>query len=199
MEKVKNTFFTILGLVLLAGACYLGYLVFIEIIEVLSKLKKEVLAALIGAIGTVFVGVAAAIISQKQSKQRDIDESHRPTKVEIYKRYMDAVSGLLAKENENVSKEGMSDQELVDYLVEFKTEILLWGGPKVLKCQLEFDETSRNGGNIFVAVDNLYKAIREDIGLSNRGLNNLELVKMYLSDPGELDEMMAFNKLRNAD
>ena len=100
----------------------------------------------------------------------------------------------MATQNENVSKKGPTDQELVDYLVEFKTELVLWGSPLVIKRQLEFEKASRNNGNIFTAVDNLYKAIREDIGLSNKNLNSHELVKMYLSDPGELDEILASNK-----
>ena len=45
-----------------------------------------------------------------------------------------------------------------------------------------------------MAVHNLYKAIRRDIGLSNAGLNNLELVKIFLKDPDELDLIRSSNK-----
>ena len=37
---------------------------------------------------------------------------HRSKKVEIYKGFLDAVSGLMARENENVSKKGFNNQEL---------------------------------------------------------------------------------------
>lgn len=194
MELFKKIISVTLGLIMLVALIYGVYWLGLELIALLTKLQKEVVAALIGAMATVFVGIAAVIISQKQSKQRDIDESHRPKKVEIYTKFLDAVSGLMVAQNENVSKKGMTEQELVDYLVEFKTELLLWGCPQVIKRQLEFEEVSRSNGNIFTAVNNLYKAIREDIGLSNKGLNSHELVKMYLSDPGELDEILASNK-----
>ncbi len=46
-----------------------------------------------------------------------------------------------------------------------------------------------------MAVNNLYKAIREDIGLSNAGLNNLELIKLFLKDPDELDRARASNRV----
>ena len=194
MRKLKKLVNFILGLLMLSGFIYLGYLIPTELVSILKGFQKEVLVALIGAMATVFVGIAAAIISHKQSKQRDIDESHRPKKVEIYKTFLDAVSGVMASENKNVSKNGLSNQELIDYLVEFKTDILLWGSPKVISKQLEFEKVSRKGGNVISAVDNLYKAIREDIGLSNKGLNNHELVKMYLSNPEELDSIIASNK-----
>ena len=194
MELFKKILSIVFGLILLAALAYGLYWLALELFTLLAKLKEGVLTALIRAMATVFAGITAVIISQKQSKQRDIDESHRPKKVEIYKKFLDAVSGLMAAQNENVSKKGLSDQELVDYLVEFKTELLLWGSPLVIKRQLEFEKVSRNNGNIFTAVNNLYEAIREDIGLSNKGLNSHELVKMYLSDPGELDEILASNK-----
>lgn len=79
-------------------------------------------------------------------------------------------------------------------MVNFKTEILLWGSPKVIKAQLEFEKISGAGGDVFVAVNDLYKAIREDIGLSNAGLNDLELVKLFLKNPDELDEIRTSNK-----
>jgi hypothetical protein len=75
-------------------------------------------------------------------------------------------------------------------LVKFKTNIILWGSPKVLIAQADFELQSRVEGNIFLAVDNLYRAIREDIGLSNAGLPPLHLVKMYLSDPEELESLI---------
>lgn len=187
MSRIKNAISALFGLLIIAGFLYAGYHIAIETLVLLSNLKDEVLAALIGAMATVLVGVTATIISQKQSKQRDIEESHRSKKVEIYKGYLDAVAGLIARENENVSKEGMTNQELVDYLLEFKTDILLWGSPKVIKRQLAFQEASKDGGDVIIAVDNLYRAIREDIGLSNKGLNRHELIKLSLSDPGEID------------
>ena len=194
MDKLKKIFSLIFGFIVLCAAGYGLYWLGIKLLGVLLTLKPEVIAAIIGAMATVFAGLAAVIITNKQSKQRDIDESHRSKKVEIYKGYLDTVSGLMASTNENVSKNGLSDQELVDYLVEFKTALLLWGSPEVIKYQLEFERVCGNPDLVFTAVNNLYKAIREDIGLSNKGLSSHELVKMYLSDPSELDEILASNK-----
>ncbi len=40
-------------------------------------------------------------------------------------------------------------------------------------------------------MDNIYRAIREDIGLSNKGLNKFDLIKLYLNDPDELDKKLS--------
>ncbi|MGP9663774.1 hypothetical protein ACT3TY_03965, partial [Halomonas sp. AOP22-C1-8] len=101
---------------------------------------------------------------------------------------------MMSEQNENVSLEPPSQQELVDFMVGFKTNVVLWGSPKVINAQLNFQKVSESGGNVLFAVDKLYKAIREDIGLSNKGLDKRQLVKMYLRDPGELDAMSASNQ-----
>lgn len=194
MKKAKKYIRVMFGSLILIVLAYGLYQLGSEMILLLSKIQKEVLVALIGAIATISVGITVVIITQKQSKQREIEESHRPKKIEIYKKFLDAVSGQMANQNENVSKKGMTEQELVDYLVEFKTELLLWGSPSVIKNQLEFEKVSSENGNVFTAMDNLYKAIREDIGLSNKGLNSHELVKIYLRNPSELDTVLASNK-----
>jgi hypothetical protein len=49
-----------------------------------------------------------------------------------------------------------------------------------IKSQLEFQRIFGSGGDVLMAVNNLYKAIREDIGLSNAGLNNLEYTQEFL-------------------
>lgn len=185
----------VFGFLIIISLLYLLYITILDIKIWLSTLQKEILAALIGAVATVFAGIAVVIITQKQSKQRDIEESHRPKKVEIYKKFLDTISGLMANHNDKVSKKGMTDQELIDYLVEFKTELLLWGSPLVIKRQLEYEKIARENGNLFTALDNLYRAIREDIGLSNKGLETHDLMKMYLSNPDELEDMLSTKKV----
>lgn len=100
----------------------------------------------------------------------------------------------MSDQNENVSLGPPSKQELVEFMVEFKTNVVLWGSPKVINAQLNFQKVSESGGNVLFPVDELYKAIREDIGLSNKGLDKRQLVKMYLLHPDELDVMSASNQ-----
>jgi len=194
MNSNKQKLLTFFGLILIAGVFYLSWLALSFFIGSLASADPKISAAIIGAMTTVLVGIAAVIITQRQIKVREIAEAHREKKVEIYQKYLGTITSLIAGQNKQVTIEAPTDQELIDYLVTFKTEILLWGSPKVIKSQLEFEKVSSLGGDVFLAVNNIYKAIREDIGLSNTGLNNLELVKIFLKDPEELDKVRASNK-----
>jgi len=189
----KEKWLAFLGFVLIAGILYGLWMAVSFFISSLASADPKISAAIIGAMTTIFVGIAAVIITQRQIKIREIEEAHREKKVEIYQKFLSTVTSLIAGKNNQVTIKAPTEQELIDYLVEFKTEILLWGSPKVIKAQLEFERISGSNGDVFMAVDNLYKAIREDIGLSNSGLNNLELIKIFLKDPSELDKIRASN------
>ena len=180
---------SLIGLGLITGAGYLFWMTF------LKGANPSISAAVVGAMATVLVGVVGSLYTQSQIKKREIEEAHRPRKVEIYKGFLDMIARMMADQNPNVSLEAPTPQELIDFLVEFKTDIMLWGSPKVIRAQLDFEKVSNSDGNVLVAVDALYRAIREDIGLSNRGLDKHQLVKMLLKDPNELDEMSASNKV----
>ncbi len=187
----KGNWQIILSVTVFFGIGYLIWLGMSFFFTALATADAKISAAIIGAMTTVFVSISAVIITQRQTKAREVEEAHRAKKVEIYEKFIKTVTSIVAGENDEVSMQAPSQQELIDYLVDFKTEIMLWGSPEVIKAQLEFERVSKNGGDIFEAVNNLYKSIRKDIGLSNSGLNNLELIKLYLKDPNELDELRA--------
>jgi len=81
----------------------------------------------------------------------------------------------------------VSEQDLIDFFVKYKTQLVLWGSPEVINAQLNFEQVTQKGGDILSAVDRTYRAIRADIGLSNNRLNDLQLIKLILSNPDELD------------
>src|SRR5690554_4038245 len=192
--KLAQAIGFLIGIGLIIGAGYLTWIVLARLLMFLESANPSVSAAVVGAMATVLVGVGGALYTQAQIKKREIEEAHRERKVELYKGFLDMVSKMMAEQNENVSLKPPSPQELVDFMVEFKTNVVLWGSPKVINAQLNFQKVSESGGNVLFAVDELYKAIREDIGLSNKGLDKRQLVKMYLRDPGELDAMSDSNK-----
>lgn len=190
--KKSDWFWGVLGIVLVGFAVYGAYKFTAFLIEKINLLNPNVAAAIISGMATVLGGILVVIITQQQGRKRAAEESHREKKVEIYKKFLEMVSKIMSGENKDVPIKGPSEKELTKYMVEFKTEIILWASPNVIKSQLAFQKASVDeNGDIFRTVNDLHLAIREDIGLSNRGLSDYQLVKMYLKDPDELDELMS--------
>ncbi len=155
----------------------------------ISASGPEVSAAVIGAMATVFVGLAAVLMSQRHERKQTADEAHRLRKVEIYGRFIETIASIIGASNENLDIQAPSGKELVTYLFKFKSDILLWGSPEVIKAQIAFEEAPAGAPKI-QAVNRLYLAIREDLGLSNFGLDRRELVKLHVNDRAELDKLL---------
>jgi hypothetical protein len=187
----KDGWIAFTGIVCISGIFYLLWLVGSFFINNLVAIDPRISVPVIGTMITAIIGLSATIITQRQTKLREIEEAHREKKVEIYQKFIKTVTSLIAGQNEQVTIKAPTDQEVIDSIFTYKTEILLWGSPKVIKSQLEFAKTTNSGGDtlsVFTSVNNIYKAIREDIGLSNEGLNDLELIKIFLKDPSEIDD-----------
>ncbi|MHB8149624.1 MAG: hypothetical protein ACYDIB_05640 [Desulfobulbia bacterium] len=182
--KIQKILQIVLGLTLIGVIGYGIWLLARAFVDAISAASPEVSAAIVGAMATILVGVSAVLLSQAHERKRAAEEAHRLRKVEIYQGFIDMVSRLIGATNENLSVKEPDPQELVQYLFKFKSDILLWGSPKVIRAQIEFETVSGSGNTkkVFSAVNSLYLAIRDDIGLSNSGLSNLELVKLYLNE-----------------
>lgn len=191
MKNIKVFIQTIASLFILMASSFFLWKIGAFFVKSLIATDPRFSASIIGAMATTIVGISATIITQTQIKSREVEEAYRTKKVEIYEGFLNTIASVLMGVNNDVSLKAPSQQELVDYLVKFKTDILLWGSPEVIKCQLSFELAAKEKKDVFIAVDNLYKAIRKDLGLSNQGLNNYELIKMYLKDSQELDQIIA--------
>ncbi len=196
---MKRIMLSLLGFSIIGLIVYASYQVTIFFIQALQQLDASLATAIIGAMATVIGGVLVVIISQWQIRKRNVEDSHRAKKVAIYQGFLEIASRNLAGSNKNVAIKAPSEKELIKYMLNFKTELILWGSPKVIKAYLAFESSSTDkGSHTLIHVNNLYLAIREDIGLSNKRLTNNELIKMYLSDPSEIDKVVASSNKRNS-
>ncbi len=52
---------------------------------------------------TLLVGGGGVLYTQAQIKEREVDEAHRLSKVEMYKKFLDMISKTMAAQNPNLS------------------------------------------------------------------------------------------------
>jgi hypothetical protein len=188
--KKKQVIHVLISLVIFAVAAYSIWHLLFFFARKIAEINPSVSAAIIGSMATVFVGITAVIITQRQTKARELEEAHRTRKVEIYNNFLTIVTKVHKSMNDQVAVEQVSQKELANSLMDYKREILLWGAPKVIKAQLQYEAATATGGNMFIAMDNLYRAIREDIGLNNKGLSEFDLIKLFLKDAHLMDEFL---------
>ena len=142
-------------------------------------------ATVSAAVFTALLALAGVWYAQWQSKSRDIAESHRETKVALYNDFFDIIE--IFQDPVRLSAEDAEpSDEMRRRFTKLNRDLVLWASPEVIKTWLAFKTVSASHGNVLAAIDQVYRAIRKDLGHSNLRLNAGDLVKLGLSDPDEL-------------
>lgn len=170
-----------LGILLLAALGMALYWALKLLAGWIGSLNPNVSAAII----TASVGLAGLWYAQWHTKTREISESHRKSKIEVYNIFFDIVEKF---QNEYGNADFQSREDVPDQLrkdfQKLNRGLIIWGSPDVIKAWLHFRNVAGQGNTkTLVAVDNMYQAIRKDLGNSNFGLQTGDLLKSTLSDP----------------
>ncbi len=191
MKKLKTGILFVVTLSLIFVAVYALYRFFYFLVSGVLSLDTGVVAAIIASAATVLVSVFSLIYNQRQTKEREIAESHRPKKIKLYKRFMDeAIVGALRlaeKEDGKSIYDKELQQHLKNFFLQFTADLIAWGSPQVIRAYKEYRK-SPNSPYILFKVDDMLRAIRQDLGHSNRGIHSGDLIKLFLSDPDKLKE-----------
>lgn len=178
MKKKAHLLLGILLLLTTAGAVVLMLAL---LAEWLGRLNPNVSAALI----TASVGLVGLWYAQWHARTREISENHRQSKIEVYNAFFDIVEKF---QGEYANADFQSKEELPEQLrrdfQKLNRGLIVWASPQVIKAWMKFREASGSGTtNVLISVDNMYRAIRKDLGNSNFGLETGDLIKSVVSDP----------------
>jgi hypothetical protein len=157
-----------------------------------------------GAIITAGVTLFGYLYIQSRSRARELEEAHRPEKIRVYDHFLSIVGVLQIRAKEkptNERKKEIDPRTLQDFR-EFSRGLIVWGSPAVIKQYMKFSDVVRqlpkdreNSGSpkgkirskeLLLAMDDVLRAFRVDLGLSCKDLKRGELIALLLSDPKEL-------------
>lgn len=190
MSKHVDKFNQIIAFAVIGGVAYGLFAAIRWMITGLLGLNENVSAAIIAACTTFLVSVVTVVYTQQKTKSREIDNSHRPQKMEIYKRFMDkAVVGILRSSKEQKLESPEFQKELEDIFYKFTGDVIVWGSPDVIKAYSAFRTTGADT-QIVVRLDDLMQAMRKDLGNSNSGLARGDLIKLFITDPESIDQLI---------
>lgn len=193
MKRVQRITGLLLSILVTIGAPVLAWRAASSLLTWFVSQESQVAAALIAAAASVLAGVGAVIVAQQRSKTREIAETHRPRKVELYTKFIKRAMQEVWKHAEVASPGGDPEApSLQEFFREFTTDLVLWGSPGVIRAYGRFRAASEDDSaqDTLVAVDDLMRAMRKDLGHSDLMLNRGELIKIFLRDPQELDKLL---------
>ncbi|KGT48379.1 hypothetical protein [Acinetobacter sp. HR7] len=174
---MKNAINMLLGFGLIGGIIYFVYFVINSIFSWFSELDKTLAAPLITASSTIIIATLTVVLGKYFERIKEIESHHRAKKVEIYDEF------LISTFNTFFDKD--PDLDLVSFLQDWQRKIILWASPNVIKAFITWKthlSISEPNAQSFFLMEDLFKAMRKDIGLSNRTLEKGTVCHLILKN-----------------
>jgi hypothetical protein len=192
MKIISNVLAGLLIFIALSIVLWFSYQVIAYVSIGIKELKPNEYVPIFVAFVTTVVGLSVALITQNRIRKREIDEAHRSRKTEIYYSFIKLVERAMMAQKKELNLKPLGVSELMEKMVEFKSDCLLLGSEEVLQALVNYQTVSKSqpmGKEILRSIDTLYRAMRNDIGLKNTKLSKDFFAKWHLSNPKEFDQL----------
>lgn len=168
--RAASVFITLL---LLAGAGWGIVWLIIAIWNRFTTLDPNVAVGLLTTSTTILVAVLTIVLGRYFERRKEIEAHFRDKKIAIYDEFLKKFFQVYYGKNPN----------LVDFFREFQRQAMLWGGSPVLlefmKWRTHFAQHKPDAQSLYLMED-FFRALRKDIGLSNSKLPRGLFIQMIL-------------------
>lgn len=149
----------------------------LTVIEVTPLLT--VIIPVFGAFVTAAGALIAVLRSKTADRQREIDQELREKKGPIYEEFTQFLIGKVLRNN-------ASHEEMMEYIVKFSQEMIVWGDDEVIHAWANFKSAAETAEidprrSLFATEDILF-AIRRSMGHFNKTLRRGDLLSLFVND-----------------
>ena|SRR5438105_1437316 len=169
-----------LGFAMIVAVLYAVYRLLSFLIGALAVLPTTIAAALVTGSITIIGSVVAVALGRYLEKTKEVQAAFRERRLKTYEGFISVFMELTSGKQQT--------EDLVSFLRQVNKEMILWAGPKLLKAYIAFFKQSvidAKAGKTFFALEDFYRAIREDLGHSNTGLDRGDILALLI----KLDEL----------
>lgn len=143
---------------------------------------------LIGIFSSATLGYFVKYLLDKKAK---FSSETAIIKRDMYEGYIKFIMSFINNYDEASKKQNMTEKEIINKMREFHQMAILYSSPKVINAFSDFlqysykhPEGDGKSNYIMVLVTNIFREMRRDIGLSNRGLRSgaIRLIRPIIND-----------------
>ncbi|MFZ1258454.1 MAG: hypothetical protein WAQ25_03210 [Candidatus Saccharimonas sp.] len=184
--KLKNTLNLMLGLALIALLGWLLFTALIELYKWYNGLSESIQTGIITAIPIILVAIVGYFANQSLETKRSVEQAMRPRKLELYDDFLKFIMRIFG--NEKVNKRP-TDDDMMKFFVTKTPELMTFASNNVIekwgKLRVSLsDENTKDEQKMFI-VEDLFRAIRSDLGHSRRGSHKGDILRLFINDIDE--------------
>ena len=176
---MKKILTLILGFSIIGGIGYGFYVAVAGLWELFLSLDKQLSIGLLTAFTTVFVSTLTDMLGRYFERKREIESHFRASKIQMYDEFLSEFFKLFGDEEYN-------DGDLVPFLREWQRKMIVWGGAPVMSAYIKWNKNLKknepDAASVFL-MDEFFRAMRKDIGLTNSGLEKGVFSHFILRNP----------------
>lgn len=198
-------FFTWLGVGIAIGSFgVLGWIA-IKMFFWFSDAKADVKLSIVSAALTALAAIVTVLIAKKKEKEADFRRAQYQEKLKTYQNFVNNLIAKLFLPNKktfknNSEKKKYEEQKSKDQIAaiqDFISKVILWGDGNVIHETSRWLKILRNTDNPDVIaamkqIEPVLKTIREDLGHSNKKIDDGDILRLFISD---YDETLAKGRL----
>jgi len=167
-------------------------------------MTTENLITLIGIFSSAILGYIVKYLLDKKAK---FSSETAIIKRDMYEGYIKFIMSFISNYDESSKKQNISEKEIINKMREFHRMAILYSSPKVINAFADFLQYSYKHPDgdgksyyIMVLVTNIFREMRRDIGLSNRGLRSgsIRLIRPIINDYDDKLKPQEYSILSNA-
>ncbi len=182
-QKISKLFLTALSILITGSFLWLLYKGIKFIWLTLLLVNPSLAVGIIATSSTIFVSLATVLISKRLEQNAIIKNQHREKKIPIYEELLEFLFRVARASKDKDNKNMPTEEECNDFMFKFTQTLIIWGSDDVILAFAKFRDPSLGQQNdILFVVENIWCAIRKDIGHSNKGISRGMLLRLIISD-----------------
>lgn len=186
---------TALALIASIGLMILAGLAVREVYRAILNLEESTRAALITASATVFVAVASVFLTRYFERRAARERAEQEKRIPVYEDFVRDFLQLIGATKPPAERKEVDEEGAFAVIGKFTEKLIIWGSPDVIRTWVDYRYHSWNAENqtpeeqleMLTKTDDLLLALRRDLGLSNKKLRKLDLLRLWINDL-ELEE-----------
>jgi hypothetical protein len=187
---MKDFLLGVFGLFILVTFGYLSYIIISRFGVYLSSIDPTIGTAIIAGGTTIISSVFISSYNNRKAKERSAIEAHRERKVAVYIEFLKVIVDIMNSSKKGV---GFSEKKIESFFYNFTSKIMIYGSPDVVLTYSNWRSSTVQGDNkerALLLLDDLFRAIRSDVGESNSGIEKKLLLGLFII--GGIDELNRF-------
>lgn len=178
----------LLAILLVLGGLALATWIIRSAVKTFTALPQGTSAAIVTGSATVLVAVVTVLVSRYFERRSNAEQAQRDKRIPVYEDFVKGLLDLIGATRSPEDRKDPSPKDVYEIFARFTEQLLVWGSDDVIRewvtYRNELNNASTDEDNLrnLLRLEDLFLAIRRDLGLRSKSLRRGDLLRLWIND-----------------